>query len=113
MEFYEPNETLDFNSKHTLKYTFQYEEAISEIVTSVKGNVCGKNVMDIDFDCITAPRDNYTNKKHCVFEEDLNLPTNYIDSLIFYNKNSGESFKLQIEECEDYLVKVEIIDYKP
>lgn len=115
MEYYEPNETKNFNQTHTVLYTFQYENAFAQIITTMGGNVAGGNVMTTDFESgITVPADHELTKKHVEFydDEDKDCAYREVGSLIFHYPN-GEKIKRDVEDCSDYLIGIQIIKYEP
>ena len=111
MNYYNPTNN-SMEQEHTLLYTFQYEDAISQFVTTISGNVSGGGTMDIELDCgVTAPIDNEINKKYVLFDEDeQGRAYQYIEELKFIYPN-GSSLEMAIDECSDYLVGVQIIAY--
>lgn len=114
MEYYQPEERLSFSSEHTVLYTFQYEEAKAQMITTMGGNVAGGAVMHTDFDCgMTVPVDHEITKKHVLFydEGDADSPYREVGELIFYYPN-GETDAIDLEYCSNFLVGIEIVDYK-
>ena len=111
MEYYNP--TMSIEQEHTLLYTFQYENAFAQIVTTMGGNVSGGGVMQLDFDTgLTVPVENELTKKHVVFydDEDVDLPFREVGELVFYYPNGAE-LHMDLEDASDYLVGIQIIDY--
>lgn len=115
MDWYDPEETYNFNQRTTLVYTFQYQDAFAQLQTTMGGDAVGGEAMTIDFDCgITAPVEEETNKKHCIFD-DINLPYQpyrEVTALEFHYPN-GETVALNIEDCTRYLIGIQIIKYDP
>jgi hypothetical protein len=115
MEFYKPEEDLNYESEHTILYTFQYEDAFAFLYTTMGGNVCGGAVMETGFDCgITAPVDHELNQRHVIFyddEDEADLPYQEVEELVFYYPNE-ETINIPIEECTGYLVGIKILEYK-
>ncbi|WP_019156960.1 hypothetical protein [Robertmurraya massiliosenegalensis] len=115
MEYYQPEETMSFDQKHTILYTFQYENAFAQIVTSMGGNVAGGSVMTTEFDCgLTVPVEHELTKKHVEFydKEDEGQPYREVGNVIFYYPG-GETIRLDLEDCSNYLVGIQIIGYTP
>jgi hypothetical protein len=112
MENYKP--TMDFEQEHTILYTFQYENAFAQIITTMGGNVSGGSVMDTEFDVgLTVPADHELTKKHVQFfdDEDSDKPYREVGEIIFHYPN-GDTLEVDLEDCGDFLVNIAITDYK-
>ncbi len=115
MQFYNPIEASNIDQKHTVLYTFQYENAFAQVVSEMGGNVSGGNVMDTEFDCgFSVPVRHILTRKHVSFydEEDKELSYREVGEIIFYYPD-GDTFLMDIENCADFLVGIQIIDYMP
>jgi hypothetical protein len=115
MDYYNPEDTMNFNQKHTVQLKFQCEESTAIIITTMDGSVMGGGVLksftELDTG-LTAPSDNPTNQKHCTFDEDDENNYKEIEEVIFYNANDSSELHMDLEEAADYLIGVEIIGYK-
>jgi hypothetical protein len=114
MKYYQPEETLNYDSQHEVLYTFQFEEATAQLFTTMSGNVAGGSVMETDFDCgFTVPADHELTKKHVVFydDEDEDLPYREVGCIKFYYPD-GETVELELEDCSNFLVGIQIVGYK-
>lgn len=114
MHYYQPEETMSFDQTHTLLYTFQYENAFAQLITTMGGNVSGGSTMQTDFDTgFTVPVDHELTKKHVLFydDEDIGQPYREVGEVVFCYPN-GETIEIDLEESANYLIKIEIIDYK-
>ncbi|MFD2658520.1 hypothetical protein [Gracilibacillus thailandensis] len=115
MDYYQPDEMRNIDQEHTLLYTFQFETAFAEIITTMGGNVSGGSVMTTEFDTgLTVPADHDLTKKHVKFYNDEDKDKSYreVGEIIFYYPN-GETINFDLEECSDFLIGIQIIDYKP
>jgi len=113
MNYYQPDETMSFDQSHTILYTFQYEDAFAQIVTTMGGNVAGGNVMTTEFDCgMTVPVEHELTKKHVTFysDEDEELPYREVGTIIFYYPD-GDTIEIDLEDCTNYLIGIQIIGY--
>ncbi|MFK3936540.1 hypothetical protein ACI2JA_03360 [Alkalihalobacillus sp. NPDC078783] len=112
MDYYNPNEVMGFNLEHDVKYTFMYESGVAEVISSVSGNIAGANVLNTDLEMdLTAPFNNEINQKYVVFDEEDSNEYRYVDALNFHYPN-GNVVEVPIDNCQDHLVKVEILKYK-
>lgn len=115
MDYYEPSQVMSLDLEHTVLYTFQYENAFAYIITTMGGNVSGGSVMDTELDCgMTVPADHEITKKYVIFydDEDKDLPYREVGQVVFHYPN-GKTMCMDLEDCSDYLVGIQIIDYKP
>ncbi|MGG6448299.1 hypothetical protein [Pseudobacillus badius] len=113
MDYYQPEETMNFKQSHTLLYTFQYENAYAHLVTTMGGNVAGGSVMQTNFDTgLTVPVDHELTKKHVLFYDDIGQPYREVGKIVFCYPN-GETIEISLEECANCLTGIQIIDYKP
>ncbi len=115
MEYYDPEETYNFNQVHTLRYYFQYQDAFAQFETTMGGDAVGGETMCTDFETgMSAPFDNVLNKLHCVFydEDDEDVTHKEIESLIFQYPD-GRTVHIDLEDCAKYLIGINIINYDP
>lgn len=112
---YQADESLNFNSKHTVRLKFLWGTATAEIITTIEGNLCGGDVIQFYGEVgtgISAPSENEINQKHCVFDpEDTEHNYREVEAITVYHPQKG-SFRLDLEEAQRYLISVEIIDYQ-
>lgn len=115
MKYYLPEEEgMGFNQVHTLIYTFQYEDAFAQILTTMGGNVSGGSVMVTEFDTgMTVPTEHELTKKHVIFlyDDDKDFPNREVGQLIFHYPDGG-TLLVDLEDCGNHLVGIQIIDYK-
>lgn len=114
MDFYQPIGGLNYDSNHTLLYTFQYEDAIAQIVTEMSGNVSGGAVMTTDFESgMTVHVDHELTQKHVEFYDDEDIQYKYreIGKLKFFHQNGDETL-IDLEECSGLLIGIQIIGFK-
>lgn len=115
MEYYDPEESYNFNQVTTLVYTFQYQDAFAQVQTTMGGDAVGGEAMTVDFECgMTAPVNEELNKKHIIFslDEEVTKPYQEIESLIFHYPD-GRTIHIDIEDCTKYLIGINIIKYDP
>ncbi|MER2456428.1 hypothetical protein ABS751_00655 [Bacillus subtilis] len=115
MKHYQPVGNPSCNQEHILLYTFQYEDANAQVITSMTGNVSGGHAMMTEFDTgFTVPVDHELTKKHVEFldGEDIAQPYREVGNIIFHYPD-GETISLEIEECSNYLTGIQIVDYQP
>lgn len=111
MKYYEPEAVMSMNLKHTLLYNFQFEDAFAKLITSMGGNVAGGETMITDFNSgLTVPTDHDLTKKHVTFydDNDKDLPYREVGSIIFYYPD-GETITLDLEDCTNYLIGIQIV----
>jgi hypothetical protein len=117
MEYYNPKETMSFDQSHTVRLRFQFQESFAEVITTMAGNVMGGDILSsfTDLDTgITAPSDNPTNQKHCLFdEEDENNYKEVTDLTFRHATDPNETYQFELEDAAKYLVSIEIINYRP
>jgi hypothetical protein len=113
LEYYKP-QNVSHNAEHSLIYSFQYEDAVAHVFTTMGGNVAGGMVMQTEFDCgLTVPADHVLTDKHVIFydDEDEDLPYREVGYLKFYYPNGGTT-KIALEDCSELLVGIRIVDFK-
>lgn len=114
MDYYNPEEVMSYSLNHTVLYTFQFETAFAQIVTTMGGNCSGAEVMHTDFEMgITVPVTHELTEKHVIFydEEDSKKPYREVGSLIFHYPD-GKSITIDITECGELLVGIQILSYE-
>lgn len=113
MKYYVPEKGVNMNQKHTVLYTFQYEDAFAYIFTIVTGNVSGGSVMEKDFDCGLLALDHAFTKKYVNFhsDDDKGSTCREVEGVIFHYPN-GDTIIIELEYCSAYLVGIQIIDYE-
>jgi hypothetical protein len=115
MNYYDPESTMNFDQEHTVLYTFQYESASAQLVTTMGGNVAGGSVMQTEFDTgMTVPVDHPLTKEHALFydDEDGDMPYRELDGIMFRYPN-GDGIEKDLDDCDNHLIGVQIIDYRP
>lgn len=115
VKHYQPVGNPSFDQEHILLYTFQYEDAHAQIITSVTGNVSGGRVMVTEFDTgLTVPVDHELTKKHVEFLDGEHSGKSYreVGNILFHYPD-GDTISLELEECSKYLTGIQIIDYRP
>lgn len=115
MNSYNPSESLSYDSTHTLLYTFQYKGASAELLATMSGNVAGGATMTTEFDCgFTVPVDHELTEKHVVFydDNDKGQPYREVGSILFYYPN-GDTIEIDLEDCSDFLIGIQIIKFTP
>lgn len=115
MNCYEPESVMSYDLEHTILYTFQYEDAFAYLVTTVSGNVAGGSVMNTDFDSgFTVPAEHPLTKKYVEFydNEDKDLPYREVGEIVFHYPN-GNTLRMDLEDCSNYLVGIQIIGFEP
>ena len=113
MDYYNANENLNYDTSHSLLYTFQYKEATAQVFTTMSGNVTGAATMTTEFDCgFTVPANHELTKKHVVFYDDEDEANDYreVGSIVFYYPN-GDTIEIDLESCADYVVGIQIVGY--
>lgn len=120
LSFYDPQTTINFDSSHTVRLTFQYEDTFAMIETTMGGNTYGSEIIEcfIEFDIgITAPKSNPVNKKYAIFEEQEEEEGRKeyaeVEYIRFFDDRGVSIHEFDIEEAAAQLIKVEIIDYTP
>lgn len=114
MKNYEVNEEASSDSVHTVNIVMLQGDAVSEFNTRIMSSGGGGHILECytSFDTgIVGLSTDPLNLKHCLFYEDQEFPTKEIESFKFFRPN-GESFFTSADEAENYIVKIEIIDYK-
>ena len=115
MPYYRPEVPMSYDQDHQLLYTFQYEDALAQLVTSLNGNVAGGDTMMTEFDTgLTVPIDHELNIRHAKYYDDDDEKMKYreVEKIMFYYP-SGEVFLLPLEECTRQLIGIQIIGYQP
>lgn len=113
MNQYRPEEWLNCDSQHVVRLKFLYDTLTAEVITTMGGNVCGGELLGsfTDLACgLTAPTDEKINKKYCRFEDE-DSHYSEVEAIRFYHPRKGE-IEVDLEDVQQYLIGVEIIDYK-
>jgi len=117
IKYYNPEETVTFDSEHVVLYTFRYENMTAQVVSHISGNLSGGCVMETDFYCgLSVPVDHELTKKHAILEEpeeDDKRTHRPVEELIFIGDHNGERVDISIDECTQFLVGVQIVAYYP
>ncbi|WAB25073.1 hypothetical protein M3_0122 [Lysinibacillus phage vB_LfM_LysYB1] len=119
MEYYDPEESYNFNQVTTLIYTFQYQDAFAQVQTTMGGDAVGGEAMTTDFECgMTASVNEELNKKHVLFDDEyapgeLEAPEYQEVAELIFHYPDGRTVHIDIEDCTKYLIGINIIKYDP
>lgn len=92
------------NGIHTVKITLQVNEYVGHIISKIKGNCRGRNVMDFDFEC----EDEFPeNDCQLTYHEDYDY-----FSCVLKNKE-GDTLRCDgdANEMNDMIVGIEIVNF--